>query len=60
MYGNQRGVLQLVWVSSLVAQAIRVFLGYTRMYSYFEGYVHRTLHQKMVGNRSPSLPLACA
>jgi hypothetical protein len=37
LYGNQREILQLVWVSTLATQAMRVVLGYTRMYTYFEG-----------------------
>jgi len=48
LYGNHRDILQLVWISTLATQAMRVVLGYTRMYTYFEGYVHRQLHEKTV------------
>lgn len=37
LYGNHRDILQLVWISTLATQAMRVVLGYTRMYTYFEG-----------------------
>ena len=47
--GKQGDALQLVWISSIGTQAMRVVLGYTRMYAHFEGYVHRTLHDQQVG-----------
>mmetsp|Transcript_37032 Transcript_37032/g.88020 ORF Transcript_37032/g.88020 Transcript_37032/m.88020 type:complete len:437 (-) Transcript_37032:426-1736(-) len=46
VHGSQQ--LEIIWLSSLLAQAMRVVFGYTRMYSQFEGYVHETLHGKTV------------